>query len=81
MSGQTSDIVVTMHFDPMIGIVDLQERIDDLSREAASRGFGFDRHGARNELHAATFRLPGMSIIRLAASPGGAIAIEARPAS
>ena len=43
---------------------------------AALLGYDFDRHAARNELQAATFRLRQARRIRLLLGPSGAIAIE-----
>jgi para-aminobenzoate synthetase/4-amino-4-deoxychorismate lyase len=45
---------------------------------AEELGFTFDRHGARNELQAATFRLREPKKLRLLLSPTGALAIETR---
>jgi para-aminobenzoate synthetase/4-amino-4-deoxychorismate lyase len=49
-----------------------------LKRSADALEFPFDRHEARNELQAATFRA-GASRIRLLLSRTGALAIELRP--
>jgi branched-subunit amino acid aminotransferase/4-amino-4-deoxychorismate lyase len=74
----SADLVETMRFDPETGIADLEQHLARLKAAAEARGFGFDRHGARNELQAATFRLGGPRLLRLALSPSGAIAIETR---
>ena len=42
-------------------------------------GFAFDRHAARNELQAATFRLREPRRIRLVLAASGALAIEVAP--
>lgn len=70
------DLEEVMEFDPEEGIADLDKHLDRLKAEAASAGFRFDRHAARNELQAATFgrKTPGKA--RLLLSPSGAIAIE-----
>ena len=73
------DLVETMRFDPADGMPDLERHLVRLKRSADALGFAFDRHDARNELQAATFRLPGPSKVRLLLSPSGAIAIEIRP--
>jgi len=72
------DLEESMEFDPDEGIAKLEEHLDRLSRAAEANGFKFDRHGARNELQAATFgkRLP--AVARLLLSPSGAMAIEVR---
>lgn len=76
---EARDLVATMDFSPDDGIAELDEHLRDLSAQAEALGFSFNRHGARNELQAATFRLRDARTIRLAVSPSGAIAIETRP--
>jgi para-aminobenzoate synthetase/4-amino-4-deoxychorismate lyase len=76
----SSDLALTMHFDPVSGIADLEQHLGRMKDAAAAEGMTFDRHGARNELQAATFRLREPRHIRLLLSPSGAIAIESRPA-
>jgi para-aminobenzoate synthetase/4-amino-4-deoxychorismate lyase len=73
------DLIETMRFDPADGMPDLERHLARLKRSAEALGFAFDRHDARNELQAATFRLPGPSRVRLLLSPSGATAIEIRP--
>jgi para-aminobenzoate synthetase/4-amino-4-deoxychorismate lyase len=73
------DLIETMRFDPSDGMPDLERHLGRLKASADALGFAFDRHDARNELQAATFRLPGVSRVRLMLSPSGAIAIEVRP--
>jgi para-aminobenzoate synthetase/4-amino-4-deoxychorismate lyase len=77
--GRAFDLFETMRFDPHEGMPDLERHLGRLKRSADALGFPFDRHGARNELQAATFRLPAASRVRLMLSPSGAIAIEIRP--
>lgn len=74
------DLVETMSFDPQDGVAELERHLVRLKRSADALGFAFDRHHARNELQAATFRLPGPSRVRLLLSPTGALAIEIGPA-
>jgi para-aminobenzoate synthetase/4-amino-4-deoxychorismate lyase len=73
------DLIETMRFDPHEGMPDLERHLTRLKRSADALGFEFDRHHARNELQAATFRLPGPSKVRLLLSPTGAIAVEIAP--
>ena len=73
------DLIETMRFDPQEGVAELERHLERLKRSAEALGFAFDRHHARNELQAATFRLPGLGKVRLMLSPTGAIAIEIRP--
>jgi para-aminobenzoate synthetase/4-amino-4-deoxychorismate lyase len=75
---QPNDIEEIMRFDPEEAIVDLETHLQRLTQAAEAQGYKFDRHGARNELQAATFgrRTPGR--VRLVLSPTGAMAIEIR---
>lgn len=70
------DLAETMRFDPRAGIADFDAHLTRLKASAEALGFRFDRHDARNELQAATFRLREARIVRLALSPTGAVAIE-----
>lgn len=70
------DLIVTMAFDPMEGIVDLERHLEGMRDAAAANGTPFDRHHVRNELQAATFRLRAARTIRLLVGPSGALAIE-----
>ena len=76
----SSDLAVSMQFDPEEGIADLDEHLDMLKRAAEAQGFRFDRHAARNELQAATFGKSRPAVARLLVSPSGAIAIEVKAA-
>ncbi len=71
------DLIETMAFDPRAGIAELDRHLARLKRSAEALDFPFDRHAARNELQAATFRA-GASVVRLLLSPSGAMAIELR---
>jgi para-aminobenzoate synthetase/4-amino-4-deoxychorismate lyase len=73
------DLIETMAFDPEEGIVLLERHIERMRRSAELFGFSFDRHAARNELQAATFRLRGAARVRLLLAPGGAVSIETGP--
>jgi para-aminobenzoate synthetase/4-amino-4-deoxychorismate lyase len=74
------DLIETMPFDPVEGMVDLDRHLARLKRSADALGFACDRHEVRNELQAATFRLRERKKIRLRLSVRGGIAIEVRPA-
>jgi para-aminobenzoate synthetase/4-amino-4-deoxychorismate lyase len=67
-----------MAFDPHEGVLHLDRHLARLKRSADALDFPFDRHEARNELQAATFRA-GPSIVRLLAARSGAMAIEVKP--
>jgi para-aminobenzoate synthetase / 4-amino-4-deoxychorismate lyase len=73
------DLIETMGFDPHDGLIRLDRHMERMKTSAEALGFGFDRHAARNELQAATFRLREPSRIRLLASERGSYAIEVRP--
>ena len=75
----STDLEVSMDFDPEEGVADLERHLGRLKREADSQGFKFDRHAARNELQAATFGRSRPAVARLLLSPSGAMAIEVRP--
>jgi len=72
------DLIETMRFDAEQGIVELARHLDRLGRSATRFGFKFDRHGARNELQAATFRRKERAMVRLLLSPTGAMAIQVK---
>ena len=73
-----SDIEEFMRFDPEEAIVGLDEHLRRLTAAAEAEGYSFDRHGARNELQAATFGRRSPAHVRLLLSPSGAMAIEVR---
>ena len=73
------DLIETMRFDPEVGIADLDRHLDRLDGSATRFGFPFNRHSARNELQAATFRRKEPAMLRLLLSPKGTMAIELKP--
>ena len=73
------DLIETMAFDPLDGFALLERHLARMKASAELFGFTFDRHGTRNELQAATFRLRSASRIRLLLAPSGAISIEVSP--
>ncbi|MBN8809220.1 MAG: aminodeoxychorismate synthase component I [Sphingomonas sp.] len=75
----TVDLIETMAFDPIDGILRLERHLARMKASALALGFAFDRHDARNELQAATFRLREAKRIRLLLARSGAIAIEVAP--
>jgi para-aminobenzoate synthetase/4-amino-4-deoxychorismate lyase len=74
----TVDLIETMAFDPSSGIANLEQHLERMKTSAAELGFTFDRHLARNELQAATFRCRDRRKVRLLLSPSGHMAIESR---
>jgi para-aminobenzoate synthetase/4-amino-4-deoxychorismate lyase len=73
------DLIETMRFDPHGGIANLEDHLDRLKGAADTFGFRFDRHAARNELQAATFRRSDPAMLRMLLSPKGSMAIELKP--
>ncbi|MBY0520945.1 MAG: aminodeoxychorismate synthase component I, partial [Sphingomonas sp.] len=73
------DLIETMAFHPETGVALLDRHLARIKASADRFGFAFDRHAARNELQAATFRLGVPSRVRLLLAPSGAIAIESAP--
>ena len=76
MDAAQPNLIATMAFDPLTGLLDLDEHLAVLKTSAGERGYPFDRHAVRNELQAATFRLRDARSIRLLVSPTGTLAIE-----
>ena len=70
------DLIETMAFDPDAGIAMLDRHLARMKASADLFGFTFDRHAARNEMQAATFRLREAKRIRLVLAASGAVAIE-----
>jgi para-aminobenzoate synthetase/4-amino-4-deoxychorismate lyase len=68
-----------MGFDPEHGVPLLERHLARMKASALHFGTPFDRHGTRNELQAATFRLRTAKRIRLLLGPSGAIAIQVSP--
>jgi para-aminobenzoate synthetase/4-amino-4-deoxychorismate lyase len=73
------DLIETMRFEPEQGIAELEAHLERMKASAETLGFRFDRHDARNELQAATFRLRAARKVRLRLSPAGGFAVEVRP--
>ena len=72
------DLIETIRFDPMEGLRDLDRHLARLQASSTTFGHKLDRHGLRNELQAATFRLRVEKRVRVMLSPSGKAAIEAR---
>lgn len=73
------DLIETMAFDPDVGLPLLERHLARMKASADVFDFEFDRHAARNELQAATFRLRDARRIRLVLAKSGAIAIDVAP--
>lgn len=73
------DLIETMRFDPVQGVIELERHLARVQASADAFGFAYSRHDARNELQAATFRLREPRRVRLLLAPSGAMAVEVRP--
>jgi para-aminobenzoate synthetase/4-amino-4-deoxychorismate lyase len=73
------DLIETMRFEPTTGIAELDAHIERMQHSAAELGLVFDRHEARNQIHALCFDLDAPACVRLMVARGGALALEARP--
>ena len=78
-AGQSFDLIETMHFDPVDGVQRLEGHLARMKASAEALGFRFDRHGARNNLQSATFRLRSAARVRMRLAPSGALAVEVSP--
>ena len=70
------DLIETMRFTPEEGLAHLEAHLLRMKRSAQELGFAFDRHEARNQLHALCFTIERPSRVRLLAARSGAIAID-----
>jgi len=73
------DLIETMFFDPVEGVQRLEGHLTRMKGSAEALGFAFDRHGARNSLQSATFRLRSAARVRMRLAPSGALAVEVSP--
>ena len=73
------DLIETMRFDPHEGVAEIERHLARMKHSAETLDFNFDRHGARNEIQAATFHLREPRKVRLLLSRTGALGIEVRP--
>lgn len=76
-AGAEFDLIETMAFDPAEGIVRLELHLERLGASARELGFAFDRHGVRNILQHAAFRLREAARVRLRLSPRGSLSVAA----
>jgi para-aminobenzoate synthetase/4-amino-4-deoxychorismate lyase len=78
-SSRRFDVIETMRFDSEHGLMRLDAHLARMKASAEAFGFTFDRHAARNELQAATFRLREGARVRLLLGRAGNVAVEVRP--
>ena len=81
-SGQF-DLIETMAFDPLDGVLRLDAHLARLGESARALGFSFDRHAVRNMLQHASFHQQSPARIRVRLSPAGNVAVvfETPPAT
>lgn len=77
--GHQVDLIETMAFAPDTGIARLEAHLERMKISAAALEFEFDRHAARNTIHAVTFHQEEPAMVRLMLARSGAIAIEMKP--
>ncbi len=73
------DLIESMRFDPEEGIALLELHLERIKASAAELGFSFDRHDARNRIHALCFELEAPAKVRLLCARSGALALETQP--
>ncbi len=73
------DLIETMRFEPDSGIPLIELHLARIKASAASLGFAFDRHSARNAIQALCFELEAPASLRLLLARSGATALEAGP--
>lgn len=78
-AGESFDLIETMFFDPVEGVQRLEGHLARMKASAQMLGFTFDRHGARNNLQSATFRLRSAARVRMRLARSGALAVEVSP--
>ena len=78
-AGARFDLIETMFFDPVEGVQRLEGHLARMKASAEALDFRFDRHGARNSLQSATFRLRQAARVRMRLAPSGALAVEVSP--
>lgn len=73
------DLIETMAFDPEAGVPLLEAHLERMKESAGELGFSFDRHGARNAIHALCFEVEKPSRLRLVLGRSGAVSVEVGP--
>jgi len=73
------DLIETMAFSPDTGVPLLEFHLERMKASAATLGFAFDRHAARNAIHALCFEVEKPSRLRLVLARSGATSLEVGP--
>jgi len=79
VAAATFDLIETMAFDPLDGVLRIDGHMERLGNSARALGFSFDRHAIRNMLQHATFRQRETARIRLRLSRDGNAAVLVEP--
>lgn len=79
VAGTQFDLIETMRFDPLDGVIRLDHHLERLGTSARAFGFSFDRHALRNHLQQATFRQREAARVRMRLSAAGNVAIAVDP--
>ena len=58
------DLIETMRFEPLVGILRLEQHLERMKTSASSFGFEFDVHAIRNRLHEGIIHAEKLSKIR-----------------
>lgn len=76
MTASRFDLIETMAFIPETGVALLELHLERMKTSAAELGFAFDRHAARNAIHALCFEAERPAKLRLTTARSGAITLE-----
>lgn len=79
VAAATFDLIETMAFDPLDGVLRIDGHMERLGHSARTLGFAFDRHAIRNMLQHATFRQREAARIRMRLSRDGNVAVLVEP--
>ncbi|GAA0267296.1 aminodeoxychorismate synthase component I [Alteraurantiacibacter aestuarii] len=74
-----ADLIESMRFDPQDGIPLLELHLERMKASAATLGFAFDRHDARNRIQALCFELEQPAKLRMLLARSGAITLQSVP--
>ncbi|MBM3594435.1 MAG: aminodeoxychorismate synthase component I [Alphaproteobacteria bacterium] len=76
MTASRFDLIETMAFAPETGVALLELHLERIKASAAELGFAFDRHAARNAIHALCFDAGDPAKLRLSLARSGATTLE-----
>jgi para-aminobenzoate synthetase/4-amino-4-deoxychorismate lyase len=73
------DLIETLRFDPVEGLLRLPRHLERLAASAAHWRFAFDRHFVLNQIQATVGELARASRVRVVLAPTGDVAVQASP--